>query len=112
MPKLRRLATVGTAGLVALTVAAPAPAASPPKGTFDVYAQIDCGSGPIEVGSGADLWSTLVDIETGRKYEPIAWNVSGEGFSVVETRSEPKERSAVCSYDDGVATGTVTVKKA
>ena len=66
MPKLRRLAMVGTAALVALTVAAPAPAESPPKGPFDHYAQIDCGSGPIEVGSGEDLWATLVDLETGR----------------------------------------------
>ena len=74
--------------------------------------QLDCGSGVIEVGSGADLWSPFVDLATGRQYKPIAWNVSGEGFAVVETRSEPKKDSVVCSYDDGVATGTVTVKKA
>ena len=108
MTMIRKLATIGTAALVALTLAAPASA----KGSFDYYAQIDCGSGLMEVGSGSDLWSTLVDLETGRKYKPIAWNVSGEGFSVVETRAEPKKHSAVCSYDDGVATGTVTVKKA
>ena len=112
MSTIHKLATIGTAALVALILAAPASAKQAPKGSFDYYAQIDCGSGLIEVGSGTDLWSTLVDVETGRKYKPIAWNVSGEGFSVVETKSEPKKHSAVCSYDDGVATGTVTVKKA
>ena len=70
------------------------------------------GAGMVEVGSGSDLWSTFVDLETGRKYKPIAWDVAGEGFVVKETRSEPKKHSVVCAYDDGVATGTVTVKKA
>src|SRR5688500_6345388 len=112
MTTIHKLATIGTAALVVLILAAPASAKQPPKGSFDYYAQIDCGSGLMEVGSGTDLWSTLVDVETGRKYKPIAWNVSGEGFSVVETKSEPKKHSAVCSYDDGVAKGTVTVKKA
>ena len=113
MSTLRKIATFGTAAVVALALAAaPASAKQPPKGAFDFIAQIDCGSGVMEVGSGSDLWSTLVDLETGRKYKPIAWDVSGEGFAVKETRSEPKKHSVACAYDDGVATGTVTVKKA
>ena len=113
MFQLRKIATFGTAAVVALALsAAPASAKQPPKGPFDYYAQLDCGSGVMEVGSGSDLWSTFVDLETGRKYKPIAWDVSGEGFVVKETRSEPKKHSVVCAYDDGVATGTVTVKKA
>ena len=113
MSTLRKIATLGTAAVVALALSsAPASAKQPPKGPFDYYAQIDCGSGPMQVGSGTDLWSTLVDLETGRKYKPIAWHVSGDGFAVDETRSEPKKHSVVCTYDDGVATGTVTVKKA
>jgi hypothetical protein len=113
MSMLRKIATFGTAAVVALTLsAAPASAKQPPKGPFDYYAQLDCGSGVMEVGSGSDLWSTFVDLETGRKYKPIAWDVSGEGFVVKETRSEPKKHSVACSYDDGVASGTVTVKKA
>jgi hypothetical protein len=113
MSTLRKIATYGTAAIVALALsAAPASAKKPPKRGFDYYAQIDCGWGPMQVGSGTDLWSTLVDLETGRRYKPIAWDVSGEGFSVQETKSEPKKHSAVCSYDDGVATGTVTVKRA
>lgn len=113
MSTLRKIATLGTAAVVALALlAAPASAKRPAERSFDYYAQLDCGSGVMEVGSGSDLWSTFVDLETGRKYKPIAWNVSGEGFAVVETKSEPKKHSVVCSYDDGVASGTVTVKKA
>jgi hypothetical protein len=113
MSTLRKLATLGTAAVVALALlAAPASAKKPPKSSFDYYAQLDCGSGPMQVGSGSDLWSTFVDLETGRKYKPIVWDVSGEGFVVQETKSEPKKHSVVCAYDDGVATGTVTVKKA
>ena len=117
MSKLRKLAALGTAAVVALALsAAPASAKQPPKGPFDYVAQLDCGAGIMEVGAGADLWSTFHDLATGEKYKPIAWNVSGEvngkPFSVVESRSEPKKHSVACRYDDGVAKGTVTVKKA
>jgi hypothetical protein len=112
MSRLRWILAHGTAAVVALSlIAAPASASQPPKRAFDYTATIDCGSGPMQVGSGTDLWSTLVDLDTGRKYKPIAWNVSGDGFAVAETKSEPKKHSVVCDYDDGVATGTVTVKK-
>ena len=67
MSMLRKIATFGTAAVVALTLsAAPASAKQPPKGAFDYYAQLDCGSGVMEVGSGSDLWSTFVDLETAR----------------------------------------------
>ena len=75
-------------------------------------AQIDCGDGPREVGSSDDLWAPLVDLQTGTKYRPIAWKVSGEGFTVDETNGKPTKHSETCAYDDGVATGTVTLKKA
>src|SRR5687768_14670897 len=62
MFKLRKITTLGTAAVVALALsAAPASAKQPPKGEFDYYAQLDCGSGAMEVGSGSDLWSTFVD---------------------------------------------------
>ena len=112
MPTLRRIAALATATVVALTLAAaPASAKKPPRGEFSYIAQIDCGSGLLQVGSTDDLWAPLVDLSTGRKYKPIAWNVSGEGFALDEAIADPKKHSAVCSYDDGVATGTVTVKK-
>ena len=114
MTRINRLTTFFTAALVALSLlAAPASAKKPPRAEqFSYVAQIDCGDGVREVGSSDDLWAPLVDLETGAKYRPIAWKVSGEGFSVDEAVAEPKRHSAVCSYDDGVATGTVTVKKA
>jgi hypothetical protein len=114
MSTLRTFATLGTAAVLALTLlAAPASAKKPvDAAAFSFIATIDCGGGPQQVGSTDDLWAPLVDLRTGKKYTPIAWKVSGEGFSVDEAIAAPKKHSAECSYDDGVATGTVTVKKA
>lgn len=113
MSTLRKIATLGTAAVVALAMsAAPASAKKPVNAdAFSYIAQIDCGGGLLQVGSTDDLWAPLVDLRTGRKYKPIAWNVAGEGFALDEAIADPKKHSAVCSYDDGVATGTVTVKK-
>ena len=112
MTLIHKLATLGTAALVALTLAAPASAKKPPRGEFSFVAVIDCGDGPTTVGSTDDLWAPLVDLRTGKKYKPIAWSVSGDWGSLEESIREPKKHSAVCSYDDGGAAGTVTVKKA
>ena len=113
MTRINRLTTFVTAALVALSLlAAPASAKKPPRAEqFSYVAQIDCGDGVREVGSSDDLWAPLVDLETGTKYRPIAWKVSGEGFSVDETDGKPTKHSVTCAYDDGVATGTVTLKK-
>ena len=114
MTQIRRIATLGVTALVALSLlAAPASAKTKPRAeSFSYVAQIDCGDGPREVGSSDDFWAPLVDLETGEKLRPIAWKVSGENFSVDETNGKPTKHSATCAYDDGVATGTVTVKKA
>ena len=113
MKPIRKGVTLVATAVVALSLAAGPAAAKAPKGTFAYYATIDCGSGPVEVGSGVDLWSTLVDVESGKKYKPVAWHVSGDGFAVDETKKgEPKKHAVDCSYTDGVATGTVVVKKA
>ncbi len=113
MKAMRRIFTLATTVVVASALAAGPAAAKAPKGEFAYTATIDCGSGPTEVGSGVDLWSTLVDLDSGKKYKPVAWHVSGEGFVVDELKKgEPKKHAVDCSYSDGVATGTVTVKKA
>ena len=113
MEMMRRIFTLATAVVVASALAAGPAAAKNPKDGFAYVATIDCGSGPMEVGSGADLWSTFVDLDSGKKYKPVAWHVSGDGFAVDELKKgEPKKHAVVCSYTDGVATGTVTVKKA
>jgi hypothetical protein len=113
MTRIRRIATLGTTALVALSLlAAPASAKKPPRAEqFPYVAQIDCGDGPRQVGSTDDLWAPLVDLGTGAKYRPIAWKVSGEGFAVDETNGKPNKHSQTCAYDDGVAKGTVTLKK-
>ncbi len=113
MTPIRKLMTLGTVAVVAMSILAGPAAAKPPKGGFSYFAQIDCGSGPIEVGSGDDLWAPLVDLRSGKKFKPVAWQVSGEGFAVDETtKGVLKKHAVVCTYSDGVATGTVTVKKA
>ena len=113
MKPIRRGVTLAATVAVALSLGAGPAAAKAPKGSFDYYATIDCGSGPIEVGSGTDLYSTLVDLDTGKKYKPVAWHVSGDGFAVDDAKKGATKKHAVdCSYTDGVASGTVTVKKA
>ena len=113
MTRIHRLTTLSTAALVALSLlAVPASAKKTPRAEqFSYVAQIDCGDGAREVGSSDDLWAPLVDLETGAKYRPIAWKVSGEGFSVDETNGKPTKHSVACAYDDGIAKGTVTLKK-
>ena len=114
MARINRLATLFTAALVALSLlAAPASAKKPRSADeFARTAVIDCGDGPVEVGTGDDLWAPLVALSTGEKSTPIAFNVSGEGFAVDVANGKVNKHSAVCSYDDGEAKGTVTLKKA
>src|SRR5688500_10359871 len=108
MTTIRKLATLGTAALVALTLAAPASAKQPPHHDFSRVATIDCGEGPVKVGSTNALWAPLVDLRTGETYKPVAWKVSGEGFAVDVSKKNARD-GVDCSYDDGEATGTVTV---
>ena len=109
MTTIRKLATLGTTALVALTLAAPASAKQPPRHDFQRVATIDCGDGPRQVGSTNALWAPLVDLRTGEKHKPVAFSVSGEGFAVDVSKKKDKQDAVVCSYDDGEATGTVTV---
>ena len=113
MTRIHRLTTLFTAALATLALlAVPASAKKPvPAGEFDRTAVIDCGDGPLDVGTGDDLWAPLVDLGTGKKYRPIAFKVSGDGFSVDVANGKPNKHSPVCSYDDGEAMGTVTLKR-
>jgi hypothetical protein len=111
MSTLRKLATLGTAAVVALALlAAPASATAPGKQQFSRTAVLDCGSGPFQAGANDALWSPLVDLRSGQQYKPVAWDVAGEGFAVSVSKNQTKD-SVVCSYDDGEASGTVTVRK-
>jgi hypothetical protein len=109
--KSPRSILLATVALGALAIPAGSAAAHAPKDSFAYYATIDCGSGPIEVGSGVNLWSALVDLDTGRRFQPVAWDVAGDGFAVAETRKGQHKKAVDCDYTDGVATGTVTIKK-
>jgi hypothetical protein len=110
MKAMRRIFTLATTVVVGSALAAGPAAAKRPQEAYP--ADIDCGSGVMHVVSGADLRSPFVDVATGKKYKPVAWHVSGDGFAVDELKKgEPKKHAVECSYSDGTATGTVTVKK-
>ena len=112
MKPIRNLIAV-TAVVAAFLSLAAGPAVAKHKGQeFSYYATIDCGRGPIQVGSGEDLWSPLVDLKTGRAANPVAWDVTFPGGSLAETKEGASaKRTVVCSYTDGVATGTVTLDR-
>jgi hypothetical protein len=113
MKPLHTLLTVATAAVLALALFAGPAAAKTPKGPYTYFATIDCGSGSVEIGSWDDLWAPLVDLDSGKKYKPVAWHVAVGELVIDETKKgEPKKHAVDCSYSDGVATGTVTVKRA
>ena len=110
---MRNLRAAGMAALlVAALGAAPASAKdSAPEETFP--AVIDCGRGPVAVISGADLFEPLLAVEGHKKYKPLAWSVTVDGELFEFDNGKKLSKHAVdCSYDDGIAVGTVTVKKA
>jgi hypothetical protein len=102
----------GTATLIAvlaLALAAAAPASAKPK--QQVYtAKLDCGSGNVTVISGADLFAPLVQRTTGRRFYPVYWHVKAHGHVIKQTKRGGWDGHSIkCSYDDGIAVGTVRV---
>ena len=110
---MRKLLAAGMAATVALALLASPASAKRPAPDFTYTATIDCGSGPVEVGSTDDMFAPLVDLASGKRYRPVAWDVVVGDRVIQETKNghEPKRRAVECSYSDGVATGTVTVRK-
>jgi hypothetical protein len=108
----RTLAAGAVALTAAVAAAVPAAAESGPQdpADFAYVATIDCGRGKVEVGSGERIFAPLVNMRTGRKYYPVAWNVTAGTHTIRKTkphtRSKPKFR---CKYDDGQAKGTVKI---
>jgi hypothetical protein len=108
----------GTAGLIAvlalaLGAAGPASAKHKPKPQPkpQIYsAKLDCGSGPISVASGEDMFAPLVQRGTGRRFYPVYWNVKAHGHVIKQTKPGGWHGHSIkCSYDDGIAVGTVRV---
>jgi len=110
---MRKLLMAGMAAIALFCSTAATAAAAPVKPPFPYVATVDCGSGAITVGSTDDLFAPLVDVASGRKYWPVAWNVTvGDRTIQMSDGAKTPKHSVDCSYDDGVARGTVTVKKA
>jgi hypothetical protein len=100
--------------VLSLALAVPASAKQQPlpdPADFSFIATIDCGHGPVRVGSTDEIYAPLVDLATGRSYEPVAWDVSAGDFHFVDSLEGVTERNSDdCSYVDEWVSGTVTVK--
>ena len=107
------LIAVATAVLsLALAGTASARQPLPDPADFSFLATIDCGSGPVQVGSTEEIYAPLVDLRTGRTYDPVAWDVSFGDFHFVDSLEGVTKRNSVeCSYVDEWVSGTVTVKR-
>jgi hypothetical protein len=114
---MRNLFAAGMAALLCLALAA-APAAAKKRGDkhsadeFSYVATIDCGRGPMVVGSGDNTSDPFVVLRTGKRFLPAEWHVrwDGGGFDEVVSPA-PRGRRMWCTYDDGFATGWVAVVK-
>jgi hypothetical protein len=112
---MRKLITAGTAAILTLTLVASPAVAKKQRGGLDpaqfaYIATIDCFGKPMTVGSGEELYSPMYELKTGLKLQPIAWNVTFPGGgSMVDSSGVKTKLKRVCAYDDGYATGTVTV---
>jgi hypothetical protein len=111
---MRKLLAAGMAAMTVFTVTARAAEAKPANTSAYTYtATIDCGAGPVIVGSTDDMFAPLVDLRSGKQYKPVAWDVVVGDRSIQASNGKKAPKHAVdCSYDDGVAVGVVTVKKA
>jgi hypothetical protein len=106
---MRKLLAAGMAAMTLLTLGATAASAKPAKNT----ATIDCGSGPRTVRSTDKLFAPLIDLESSKVYLPVAYDVVVEGRRIqADKPGKPPRHTVDCSYDDGIAVGTVTVRKA
>jgi hypothetical protein len=110
---MRLITTAVLTAAVALALAGPAAAKPLPNpADFSFIATIDCGSGPMHVGSTDDIYAPLVNLSTGKRYTPVAWNVSAGDFNFVDaTKGAGKKHATDCAYEDEWVTGTVTLKK-
>ena len=110
--RLPLIAVVTAVLSLALAGTASAKQSPPDPADFSFLATIDCGSGPVQIGSTEEIYAPLVDLKTGRKYDPVAWDVSGGDFHFVDSLEGVTKRNSVeCSYVDEWVSGTVTVKR-
>jgi hypothetical protein len=115
---MRKLFAAGMAALLCLALAA-APASAKKRGDkhtadeFSYIATIDCGRGPMVVGSGDNTSDPFVVLRTGKRFLPVEWHVRWEGGGFDEVIPDaPRGRRMWCTYDDGFAKGWVVVVKA
>ena len=92
--RLPLIALVTAVLSLALAGTASAKQSRPDPADFSYLATIDCGSGPIQVGSTDDIYAELVDLRTGRTYDPVAWDVSAGDFQFVDSLEGVTKRNS------------------
>ena len=112
---MRKMLTAATVAILCFGIGAGTASAhskKAPKPEYTYTATIDCGRGPVTVGSYDDLWADLEDLDSRREYKPIEWHVKVGSNSIDEYKPKERRRQprVICTYDDGMATGTVVVK--
>jgi hypothetical protein len=109
---VRTTATCALALGLFATPAAGAHSKPKPKPKYTYTATIDCGAGPVVVDSTDDMFAPLRARETGKLYQPVKWRVKVGKKTIRATKPGWHGGPTVrCSYDDGQAVGTVTVKR-
>jgi hypothetical protein len=110
---LRTTLTAAVAALALATAGASPAWAKRPVPPFTSTATIDCGTGPIAVGAASDdVFAPLIDPVTGRRYEPVAFDIAFGDQEIQVSQGKVKKHSPVCAYRDSFgAAGTVTLKK-
>src|SRR3954452_16434440 len=105
-PLMRLPITHVLTAAVSLALAGPAAAKSlPDPAAFSFLATIDCGSGPVHVGSTDDIYAPLVDLSSGKQYLPVGWDVSAGDFRFVDaTKGAAKKHAVDCDYADEFVT--------
>jgi hypothetical protein len=112
---MRKMLTAVTAAILCFGIAAGTADARPnkaPKPEYTYTATIDCGRGPVTVGSYDDMWADLEDVDSRRTYKVLEWHVGVGDFHLDEVKPGERRRQprVSCSYDDGVVTGSVVVR--
>jgi hypothetical protein len=107
-----RTLVAGTVALAGAVAAVPAAADTGPQdpADFAYVATINCGRGNVKVGTGERIFAPFVNMKTGRRYWPVAWNVTAGEHTIRETKPHTGDKRKLrCHYDDGQATGTVKI---
>ena len=108
---MRILFPAAVAAVIAFTtLVAPA---SAKKAADEWPASLDCYGKAVAVTSGSNMFAPLVEVRSGKRYKPVAWDVVvvEDGRRVQQSKKRAEATPTVtCAYDDGTAVGSVKIR--